>query len=262
MLARRIIPCLDVKGGRVVKGVRFQELRDTGDPVECAYRYSEQGADEITFLDITASHEERDILLDVVEATAAAVAVPLTVGGGVRERRDVHRLLRAGADKVAINSAAVRNPTLISELSGAYGCQAIVVAVDAKRSDSATDKWEVFVRGGREATGIDALEWVQKVDALGAGEILLTSMDRDGTRDGYDLELVSAVSDVVEIPVIASGGVGEPEHIFNGLVAGADAALAASIFHDGDYSIDEVKSFLRERGVQVRPVACAEERST
>ncbi|MFW5920930.1 MAG: imidazole glycerol phosphate synthase subunit HisF [Polyangiales bacterium] len=256
MLARRIIPCLDVKAGRVVKGVQFVGLRDAGDPVECAARYSDGGADEITFLDITASHEERRILLDVVERTAATIAVPLTVGGGVRERRDVRELLDAGADKVSINTAAVRTPELLTELAGAYGAQAIVVAVDAKRvEDQETARWGVFTHGGRRPTGLDAVEWAAKVAELGAGEILLTSMDRDGTRDGYDLDLTRAVVDAVPVPVVASGGVGTLEHIRAGLVeAGADAALAASIFHDGVFTVAQVKQYLAEHEVPVRPV--------
>jgi imidazole glycerol-phosphate synthase subunit HisF len=258
MLARRIIPCLDVKNGRVVKGVQFVGLRDAGDPVECAERYSEGGADEITFLDITASHEERPILLHVVEQTAETITVPLTVGGGVRERRDVRDLLHAGADKVAINTAAVNNPAFVSEVSEAYGAQAIVVAVDAKRVSGPGEvpRWEVFTHGGRRATGLDAVGWAERMARAGAGEILLTSMDRDGTQDGYDLELTRAVVDAVGVPVVASGGVGTLEHMRAGLVdGGADAALAASIFHDGVYSVAEVKRYLLEHGVRVRPVA-------
>lgn len=252
MLAKRIIPCLDVKAGRVVKGVNFVGLRDAGDPVECAERYDAQGADEVTFLDITASHEERPILLDIVERTAAAIRVPLTVGGGVREARDVEDLLMAGADKVSINTAAVRRPEFIRELSERYGAQAIVVAVDAKRAEGGG--FHVFTHGGRNDTGLDLLEWVRRLEELGAGEILLTSMDRDGTRSGYDLPMLSAVSSAISIPVIASGGVGSPEDIWRGLTdGGADAALAASIFHDGDYSVGAVKDFLAERGVVVRP---------
>ena len=263
MLAKRIIPCLDVKAGRVVKGVRFVGLRDAGDPVEQAARYSEGGADEITFLDITASHEERRILLDVVARTAETIRVPLTVGGGVRERRDVHDLLHAGADKVSVNTTAVDNPGFVSEVAAAWGSQALVVAIDAKRvgGDGEPDRWEVFTHGGRRETGLDAVEWARKVAAAGAGEILLTSMDRDGTKDGYDLALTRAVADAVEVPVIASGGVGTLEHVRAGLVeGGADAALAASIFHDGVYSIGEVKRYLSDHGVRVRPVV-VEERS-
>lgn len=253
MLARRIVPCLDVRDGRVVKGVQFVGLRDAGDPVECAARYSAGGADEICFLDITASHEARRTLFDVVERTAGAVMVPLTVGGGVRSKADVRDLLNAGADKVSINTAAISQPSLVEEAASAWGSQAIVVAIDARRSGSA--RWEVHTHGGRRSTGLDAVEWARKVADLGAGEILLTSMDRDGTRDGYDLELTRAVADAVRVPVIASGGVGSPEHILAGLtIGGADAALAASIFHDGEWSIAEVKRYLAEHGVCVRPI--------
>jgi len=251
MLARRIIPCLDVKAGRVVKGVQFVGLRDAGDPVECAARYDAEGADELTFLDIAASSDARRILLDVVERTAAAIAVPLTVGGGVRERADVRDLLAAGADKVSMNTTAVRDPAFVEAMAGAYGSQAIVVAIDARARPSGG--WEVFTHGGRTATGLDAIEWAARVEALGAGEILLTSMDRDGTRDGYDLTLTRAVADAVGVPVIASGGVGSPEHVRAGLVeGGADAALAASIFHDGEFTIGQVKGYLAARGVRVR----------
>lgn len=254
MLAKRIIPCLDVKAGRVVKGVRFVGLRDAGDPVECAERYSAGGADEITFLDITASHEERRILLDVVERTAETIAVPLTVGGGIRERRDVRDLLHAGADKVSMNTTAVRDPEFVADVSAAYGAQAIVVAIDAKSVEAG--RWEVFTHGGRRATGLDAVEWARRVANMGAGEILLTSMDRDGTRDGYDLALTRAVADAVGVPVIASGGVGTLEHVRAGLTdGGADAALAASIFHDGVYTVAEVKEYLATHGVRVRPIA-------
>jgi cyclase len=254
-LAKRIIPCLDVRDGRVVKGVQFVNIRDAGDPVECARRYSDEGADEITFLDISASHEQRPTILDVVQRTADQVAVPLTVGGGVRSTADANRLLRAGADKVAINSAAVHRPELVAELAGVYGAQAIVVAVDAKRVHDGSEEphWEVFVQGGRKGTGLDAVLWVQKVAQMGAGEILLTSMDRDGTREGYDLELTRRVSDAVSVPVVASGGVGAPDHFLEGFRAGADAALAASIFHDGEYSVGEVKKFLEHEGVTIRP---------
>ncbi|MFW6051464.1 MAG: imidazole glycerol phosphate synthase subunit HisF [Myxococcota bacterium] len=257
MLARRIIPCLDVKNGRVVKGVKFVGLRDAGDPVECAARYSEGGADEITFLDITASHEERRILLDVVERTAETITVPLTVGGGVRERADVRDLLHAGADKVAINTAAVSHPELVTEVSEAYGAQAIVVAVDAKRvsEEGEPARWEVFTHGGRRPTGLSAVAWAKRMADAGAGEILLTSMDRDGTQDGYDLGLTRAVVDAVPVPVVASGGVGTLDHVRSGLVdGGADAALAASIFHDGIYTVAQVKQYLAERGVRVRHV--------
>ncbi len=254
MLAKRIIPCLDVKGGRVVKGVNFVGLRDAGDPVESAQRYSDGGADEITFLDITASHEERRTLFDLVERTASTIAVPLTVGGGVRERRDVSELLRAGADKVSINSAAVANPPFVGEMAEAYGSQAIVVAIDAKRVPGEEGKWTVHTHGGRRDMGFDAIAWAKRMADLGAGEILLTSMDRDGTRDGYDLVLTRAVADAVPIPVVASGGVGTLEHVHEGLAfGGADAALAASIFHDGHYTVAEVKRYLLDRGVCVRP---------
>ena len=254
MLAKRIIPCLDVKNGRVVKGVNFVDLRDAGDPVQCAQRYCEGGADEICFLDIGASHEERRTLFDLVERTARSVAVPLTVGGGVRERSDVRDLLAAGADKVSINSAAVQRPELIEELSRAYGAQAIVVAIDAKRCEGQSDAWNIFTHGGRRDTGLNALEWAKRMAELGAGELLVTSMDRDGTCMGYDLELTRAVADAVRVPVIASGGVGALEHLAQGLVqGGADAALAASIFHDGVFSIAEVKQYLAEQGIVVRP---------
>lgn len=254
MLAKRIIPCLDVKDGRVVKGVNFVGLRDAGDPVESAQRYSDGGADEITFLDITASHEERRTLFDLVDRTASTVAVPLTVGGGVRERRDVQALLHAGADKVSINSAAVASPPLVAEVSEAYGAQAIVVAIDAKRIPGEKPRWSVYTHGGRRDTGLDAIAWAKKVADLGAGEILLTSMDRDGTQDGYDLELTRAVVEAVPIPVIASGGVGTLGHVHEGLAtAEADAALAASIFHDGHYTVAEVKRYLLDQGVCVRP---------
>jgi cyclase len=252
MLARRLIPCLDVKAGRVVKGVNFVGLRDAGDPVECALRYDREGADEITFLDITASSDARPILLDVVERTAEAIAVPLTVGGGVRSVDDVRALLDAGADKVSVNSAAVKDPALVGRIAAAYGSQALVVAIDAKHREGG--HFEVVIHGGRRPTGLDAVAWAAEVAELGAGEILLTSMDRDGTRDGYDLALTRAVVDAIPIPVIASGGVGTPEHVREGLVeGGADAALAASIFHDEDHSIAEVKRYLVARGVPMRP---------
>ncbi len=264
MLAKRIIPCLDVKAGRVVKGVKFVGLRDAGDPVECAARYSDGGADEITFLDITASHEERRILFDVVERTAETIGVPLTVGGGIRERRDVRDLLSAGADKVSINTTAVRDPAFVEAVAGAYGSQAVVVAIDAKRVAGPAEppRWEVFTHGGRQTTGLDAVRWAQEVARLGAGEILLTSMDRDGTKDGYDLELTRAVAGAVPVPVIASGGVGTLEHVRAGLTeGGADAALAASIFHDGVYTVAEVKEHLSRHGVRVRPVQSERERA-
>ena len=251
MLAKRIIPCLDVTGGRVVKGTNFVDLRDAGDPVEIARRYDEQGADELTFLDITATSDERDLILKVIEDVAAQVFIPLTVGGGVRKAEDVRRLLNAGADKVSINSAGVNNPDLIAETSSIYGSQAIVVAIDAKRRGDGT--WEVHTRGGRTPTGIDAVEWAKKVEKLGAGEILLTSMDGDGTKAGFDLELTRAVSDSVSIPVIASGGVGNLQHLVDGIVVGhADAVLAASIFHFGEYTIEEAKRYMQDRGIPVR----------
>jgi cyclase len=251
MLAKRIIPCLDVRDGRVVKGVNFVGLRDAGDPVECARRYDAEGADEITFLDITASIEGRGALLDVVERTADVVFAPVTVGGGVSSAADVKALLDAGADKVSVNSAAVRDPNLIAEISAAWGRQVLVLAIDAKRRPEGG--FEVFTHGGRRGTGLDPIAWARRGAALGAGEILLTSMDRDGTRAGYDLELLRALVDAVEIPVIASGGVGTLEHLREGLAeGGADAALAASIFHDGLFSVGEAKRYLAERGVPVR----------
>ncbi len=251
MLAKRIIPCLDVKAGRVVKGVNFVALRDAGDPVEIARRYDEQGADELTFLDITASSDERDIILHIVEACAEQVFIPLTVGGGVRKVEDVRRLLNAGADKVSMNTAAVQNPDLVAEASGKVGSQCIVVAIDAKQTSPG--KWEVFTHGGRNNTHIDCIDWARQVQALGAGEILLTSMDRDGTRNGFDLALVRAVSEAVTIPVIASGGVGNLQHLADGVTEGrADAVLAASIFHYGEYTVKQAKEFMRTRGIEVR----------
>jgi len=251
-LAKRIIPCLDVTSGRVVKGVNFVELRDAGDPVEIARRYDEQGADELTFLDITASSDDRDLILHVIEEVAAQVFIPLTVGGGVRKVEDVRRLLNAGADKVSINTSAVTNPALVAEASGRYGAQCIVVAIDAKRRTDGGG-WEVFTHGGRKPTGLDAVQWAQRMQSLGAGEILLTSMDRDGTRVGFDLELTRAVSDALEIPVIASGGVGNLEHLAAGVLQGhADAVLAASIFHFGEYSITQAKQHMAGCGIEVR----------
>ena len=261
MLNKRIIPCLDVKDGRVVKVINFVELRDAGDPVEIAQRYDEEGADELTFLDITASHERRKIILEVVRKTAETVFMPLTVGGGVREVQDIRDLLNAGADKVSINTAAVNRPEFVKEAAERFGAQCIVVAIDAKRKQSAVSSrqsakqlsWEVFVHGGRTPTGFDAIEWAQRMEAYGAGEILLTSMDRDGTREGYDLELTRAIAAAVTVPVIASGGVGTLQHIYEGLTTGdADAALAASIFHYREHTIRECKEFLAARGVRVR----------
>jgi cyclase len=254
MLARRIIPCLDVKDGRVVKGVKFLGLRDAGDPVEIAQRYDEEEADELTFLDITASHERRPILLDVVRRTAETVFMPLTVGGGVRTVDDVRELLQAGADKVSINTAAVQQPEFVRAAAERFGSQCVVVAIDAKRVPGSTPlRWEVYTHGGRRPTGLDAVEWAARMAEAGAGEILLTSMDRDGTRAGYDLELTRAVVQAVPVPVIASGGVGTLEHIYEGLtVGGATAALAASIFHYREYTIRECKQYLAARGVPVR----------
>ena len=249
-LAKRVIPCLDVTAGRVVKGVNFVALRDAGDPVEIAARYDEQGADELAFLDITASSDERDILLHVIEAVASRVFIPLTVGGGVRRVEDVRRLLNAGADKVSINTAAVQNPALVQEASSIVGCQCIVVAIDAKRSG---EGWQVYTHGGRRPTGLDVVEWARRMEAAGAGEILLTSMDRDGTRDGFDLALTRAVSSAVGVPVIASGGVGTLDHMAQGVLEGrADAVLAASVFHFGDFSVRQAKEHMRSRGIEVR----------
>jgi len=251
MLAKRIIPCLDVNAGRVVKGVNFVSLRDAGDPVEVARRYDEQGADEITFLDITASSDDRDIILHIVEACAEQVFIPLTVGGGVRAVDDVRRLLNAGADKVSMNTAAVQNPQLVADASAKVGSQCIVVAIDAKQTSPG--KWEVFTHGGRNNTHIDAIDWAKQVAALGAGEILLTSMDRDGTKNGFDLGLTRTVADAVSIPVIASGGVGNLQHLADGVTQGrADAVLAASIFHYGEYTVRQAKEFMRAQGIEVR----------
>ena len=258
-LAKRVIPCLDVTAGRVVKSVNFVSLRDAGDPVEIAARYDAEGADELTFLDITASSDQREIILHVIEAVAAKVFIPLTVGGGVRKVEDVRRLLNAGADKVSINTAAVRNPALVREASGIVGNQCIVVAIDAKRVDPGQDakrkgmRWEVYTHGGRNPTGLDAVDWARRMTEAGAGEILLTSMDRDGTRDGFDLALTRAVSDAVSVPVIASGGVGTREHLADGVLEGhADAVLAASVFHFGDFTVAEAKAHMRSRGIEVR----------
>lgn len=259
MLSKRIIPCLDVKDGRVVKGINFVNLRDAGDPVEVAQRYDAEGADELTFLDITASHERRKIILEVVQRTAETVFMPLTVGGGIREIQDIRNLLNAGADKVSINTAAVDRPEFVQAAAERFGSQCTVVAIDAKRKQSAVSDqhaapaWEVYIHGGRTPTGIDAIEWAQRMEAYGSGEILLTSMDQDGTKVGYDIALTRAIADAVTIPVIASGGVGTLEHIYAGLTAGhADAALAASIFHYQEYTIRECKEFLAQRGVNVR----------
>ncbi|MFZ6687474.1 imidazole glycerol phosphate synthase subunit HisF [Undibacterium sp. SXout11W] len=252
-LAKRIIPCLDVTAGRVVKGINFQELRDAGDPVEIARRYDAQGADEITFLDITASSDGRDLILPIIEAVASQVFIPLTVGGGVRTVADVRRLLNAGADKVGINTSAVTNPQLVADAASKYGSQCIVVAIDAK--NIAPGKWEVFTHGGRNATGLDAVEWAQNMARLGAGEILLTSMDKDGTRSGFDLGLTRAISDAVSIPVIASGGVGSLQDLADGIkIGGADAVLAASIFHYGQHTVGEAKQFMAAQHIPMRLV--------
>jgi cyclase len=255
-LAKRIIPCLDVTDGRVVKGVNFVELRDAGDPVEIARRYDEQGADELTFLDITASSDNRGLLLHIVEQVASQVFIPLTVGGGVREVDDVRRLLNAGADKVSINTSAIMNPQLVADASGRFGSQCIVVAIDAKQvgeDSSHNPRWEVFTHGGRKPTGLDAVEWAKRMVALGAGELLLTSMDRDGTKIGFNLELTRAITDAVDVPVIASGGVGNLEHLVDGVkLGGADAVLAASIFHYGEYTVREAKEYMSARGIEVR----------
>jgi len=265
MLAKRIIPCLDVTGGRVVKGVNFVELRDAGDPVEIAARYNEQGADELTFLDITATSDARDVILHIIEAVASQVFIPLTVGGGVRTVDDVRRLLNAGADKVSFNSAAIANPQVIRDASQKYGAQCIVVAIDAKRRNAEDERrldaqgqpmgpgWDVFSHGGRKNVGLDAVQWATQMAAFGAGEILLTSMDRDGTKSGFDLQLTRAVADAVSVPVIASGGVGNLDHLADGVQqGGADAVLAASIFHYGEYTVQQAKARMRERGIPVR----------
>jgi cyclase len=252
MLTKRIIPCLDVKAGRVVKGIKFLDLKDAGDPVEVARAYDREGADELCFLDITASHEQRDIILDVVARTAEQVFMPLTVGGGINKIEDIRNLLNAGADKVSINTGAVNRPEFVRDAAEIFGSQCVVVAIDAKRING---QWEVFTHGGRKPTGIDACNWAQRMESYGAGEILLTSMDRDGTKTGYDLELTEAVSERIDIPVIASGGVGNLQHIYDGLTRGkASAALAASIFHYQEYSIAKCKNYLRDRGIPVRLV--------
>ena len=254
MLAKRIIPCLDVKDGRVVKGVKFVKLRDAGDPVEQAKVYNDEGADEIVFLDITASHEKRKTMIDVVERVAKCVFMPFTVGGGISELDDIRDLLNAGCDKISINTAAVKRPEFVREASDKFGSQCIVVAIDAKKKEGSASQWEVYINGGRDNTGIDAVEWAKKVAGLGAGEILLTSMDYDGTKDGYDIELTKKISEAVSIPVIASGGCGNLEHMYEVLTKGkADAALAASIFHFREYSIKQTKDYLRNKGVNVRP---------
>ena len=254
-LAKRIIPCLDVDNGRVVKGVQFVDIRDAGDPVEVARRYDREGADEITFLDITASHEQRDTMAHVVEQVAGEVFIPLTVGGGIREPDDIRRMLNAGADKVGINTAAVFNPDFVREAADQFGSQCIVVAIDAKQVDEidGEPRWEIFTHGGRKPTGIDAIEWAVRMVDYGAGEILLTSMDRDGTQNGFDLALTKAVSEAVDVPVIASGGVGNLDHLAEGVLQGqADAVLAASIFHFGEYSIAEAKQHMASRGIEMR----------
>jgi cyclase len=256
MLAKRIIPCLDINRGRVVKGVRFEDLQDAGDPIEVARRYDQQGADELVFLDITASVEDRPTLFQVVEAVAEQIYIPLTVGGGVREPADVRALLSAGADKVSINTAAIGNPDLVTEAGNRYGVQCIVVAIDARRvkvKKKQPPRWEVFTHGGRKATGIDAVEWAAKMVEKGAGELLVTSIDKDGTKDGYDLELLAAITRSVPVPVIASGGVGELEHLYQGFTAGGvDAVLAASVFHEGTYTVGQAKQYLADKGVRVR----------
>jgi cyclase len=256
MLAKRIIPCLDVTDGRVVKGVNFLELRDAGDPVEIARRYDEQGADELTFLDITASSDNRGLILHMIEEVASQVFIPLTVGGGVREVEDVRRLLNAGADKVSINTSAVVNPQLVADASDRYGSQCIVVAIDAKQvgvDSSGQPRWEVFTHGGRKETGLDAVEWARKMVSFGAGELLVTSMDRDGTKIGFNLGLNKAISDAVDVPIIASGGVGNLQHLVDGVkLGGADAVLAASIFHYGEYTVRQAKEYMRENGIEVR----------
>ena len=254
-LAKRIIPCLDVDQGRVVKGVQFENIRDAGDPVEVARRYNEAGADEITFLDITASHEDRDTTLHTVERMAAEVFIPLTVGGGVRTLQDIRNLLNAGADKVSINSAAVRNPEFVREAADRFGSQCIVIAIDAKKvsAESEPNRWEIFTHGGRQPTGIDAVEWARRMTEYGAGEVLLTSMDRDGTKNGFDIALTRAIADAVAVPVIASGGVGALQHLVDGVLqGGADAVLAASIFHFGEFSVQQAKEYMQAAGIEMR----------
>ncbi len=254
-LAKRIIPCLDVDNGRVVKGVQFVDIRDAGDPVEVARRYDKEGADEITFLDITATHDDRETIVHVVEQVASEVFIPLTVGGGIRTLEDIRRMLNAGADKVGINSAAVFNPEFVKQAAEKFGSQCIVVAIDAKKvsADNEVNRWEIFTHGGRKPTGIDAVEWAIKMVAYGAGEILLTSMDRDGTKMGFDLELTRAISEAVSVPVIASGGVGNLDHLVDGIIQGkADAVLAASIFHFAEYSVQEAKQYMAAKGIEVR----------
>ena len=254
-LAKRIIPCMDVDAGRVVKGVQFVDIRDAGDPVEIARRYDQEGADELTFLDITASSDQRETMVHVVEQVAGEVFIPLTVGGGIREVADIQRMLNAGADKVGINTAAVFNPEFVKQAADRFGSQCIVVAIDARRVSKGDEesRWEIYTHGGRKSTGIDAVEWAQRMVAFGAGEILLTSMDRDGTRDGFDIELTRAISEAVDVPVIASGGVGTLDHLAEGVIEGkADAVLAASIFHFGEYSIGEAKQYMADRGIEVR----------
>lgn len=251
--AKRIIPCLDVTNGRVVKGVNFLELRDAGDPVEIAQRYNEQGADELTFLDITASSDDRDLILHIIERVAEQVFIPLTVGGGVRKVEDVRRLLNAGADKVSINTTAVLNPQVVEDAAGRYGSQCIVVAIDAKKVDNQPFEWEVFTHGGRNPTGLDAVEWARKMVGLGAGELLVTSMDRDGTKIGFNNPLNKAISEAVDVPLIASGGVGNLQHLVDGVtLGGADAVLAASIFHYGEFTVQQAKDYMRQHGIEIR----------
>lgn len=251
--AKRIIPCLDVTDGRVVKGVNFLELRDAGDPVEIAQRYNDQGADELTFLDITASSDNRDLILHIIERVAEQIFIPLTVGGGVRKVEDVRRLLNAGADKVSINTTAVLNPQVVEDAAGRFGSQCIVVAIDAKKVDNQPFEWEVFTHGGRNPTGLDAVKWAQKMVSLGAGELLVTSMDRDGTKIGFNNPLNKAISDAVDVPLIASGGVGNLQHLVDGVtVGGADAVLAATIFHYGEFTVQQAKEYMREHGLEMR----------